>query len=356
MAQLKLNALSQTDLLSITQSPGAQYLVLDAQTILSECYAGFADLENKTPVTEHTSFNAFSITKTVTAAAVLKLVEQGRIGLEAYVNPLFREFHFSHPFTLRQLLSHQAGFPNPIPISWVHLATEDDAFDEQKFSIDLIDKHSEQKFKPGTKAAYSSIGYLLLAQIIEKISGESYETYVRKHVLPTLDEADTLDFRISDPLRQAVGYHKRFSFSNLILGCFLDRKKYIKGQYGAWTAFQPFYVNGKAYGGLIGNVRGLAAYLRSYLDQRQFMHPETQEMMFAEQKGGLALGWFTGTLNGKKYVCHAGGGGGYYCEIRIYPEMKIASVLLRNRSGFSDLRLLDKIDSKSIFSPKLFKQ
>lgn len=356
MAQIKLNTPSQTDLLSITQSPGVQYLVLDAQDILSECYAGFADMEAKTPVTEQSTFNAFSITKTATAAAVLKLVEQGRLGLEEYMNPLFREFHFSHPFTLRQLLSHQAGFPNPIPISWVHLATEDDAFDEQKFSIALIDKHSEQKFKPGTKATYSSIGYLLLAQIIEKVSGESYESYVRKNVLPALDKTDTLDFRIADAERQAVGYHKRFSLSNLILGCFLDRKKYIKGQYGTWTAFRPFYVNGKAYGGLIGNARGLAAYLRAYLNQRIFLHPETQQMMFAEQKGGLSLGWYTGKLQGEKFVCHAGGGGGYYGEIRIYPELNIASVLLRNRSGFSDLRLLDKIDSTSIFSTKLFKQ
>ncbi len=356
MAQLKLSTLSQSELLSITESPGAQYLVLDAQDVLMECYAGLADLESKTPVTAQTTFNAFSITKTATAAAVLKLVEQGRIGLEAYMNPLFREFHFSHPFTLRQLLSHQAGFSNPIPISWVHLAAEDDAFDERKFSINLIDRHSEQKFKPGTKAAYSSIGYLLLAQIIEQVSGESYESYVRKNVLPALEETDTLDFRIENHERQAVGYHKRFSFSNLLLECFLDRKKYIKGQYGSWTAFQPFYVNGKAYGGLLGNARGLAAYLRAYLNQSIFLHPETQQMMFAEQKGGLSLGWYTGKLHGEKFVCHAGGGGGYYAEIRIYPELNIASVLLRNRSGFSDLRLLDKIDSTSIFSTKLFKQ
>ena len=63
----------------------------------------------------------------------------------------------------------------------------------------------------------------------------------------------------------------------------------------------------------------------------------------------MALGWFTGSLKGTNYVCHAGGGGGYYCEIRIYPALRIASVLLRNRSSFGDLRLLDKIDGRTIF-------
>ena len=71
-------------------------------------------------------------------------------------------------------------------------------------------------------------------------------------------------------------------------------------------------------------------------------------MMFTEQKGGMSYGWFTGKLNANKYVCHAGGGGGYYCEIRIYTELNMASAFLRNRSSFSDLRLLDKIDARFI--------
>ena len=109
-------------------------------------------------------------------------------------------------------------------------------------------------------------------------------------------------------------------------------------------AFKNFYINGKAYGGFIGNARGLASYLQSYLSYKIFSNHQTQQLMFSEQKGGMSFGWFTGRLNTHEYVCHAGGGGGYYCEIRIYPLLKMASALLRNRSSFSDQRLLDKID------------
>ena len=58
----------------------------------------------------------------------------------------------------------------------------------------------------------------------------------------------------------------------------------------------------------------------------------------------MCLSWFTGELNGNKYFTHAGGGGGYYCEIRIYPDQGLGSVVFFNRTGFSDERYLDKVD------------
>jgi hypothetical protein len=58
----------------------------------------------------------------------------------------------------------------------------------------------------------------------------------------------------------------------------------------------------------------------------------------------MALGWFTGKLGGHAYLHHAGGGGGFYCEARIYPDAGLASLLLTNKTGFSDARLLDRFD------------
>jgi D-alanyl-D-alanine carboxypeptidase len=67
---------------------------------------------------------------------------------------------------------------------------------------------------------------------------------------------------------------------------------------------------------------------------------------------GMCLSWFAGQLDGISYFAHAGGGGGYYCEIRLYPEKQIGSVIFLNRTGMSDERLLDRID-KSFFDIKL---
>ncbi len=58
----------------------------------------------------------------------------------------------------------------------------------------------------------------------------------------------------------------------------------------------------------------------------------------------MCLSWFTGKLNGIQYYTHAGGGGGFYCEIRIYPDPGVGSVVMFNRTGMRDERFLDKLD------------
>jgi hypothetical protein len=62
----------------------------------------------------------------------------------------------------------------------------------------------------------------------------------------------------------------------------------------------------------------------------------------------MCLSWFTGNLKGNTYFAHAGGGGGYYCEIRIYPGLRLGSVIVFNRTGMTDERFLDKIDANYI--------
>lgn len=345
----KVKTIIPGQLLSIAGSPGVQWILADASDIIFECNAGFADVATHQPVKSSTTFNAFSVTKTATAAALLKIGEQKKINLNDPVNSLFHEFNFKYPFTIQQLIAHQAGFPDPIPISWIHLVSEEETFDENHFINMVLEHHSRQKFLPGTKFSYSSVGYLILGRIIEKITGDPYANYIRNNIIPELSGADKLDFQINKAADHATGYHPRFSFSNFLLEFFLDKKKFVSGYSNRWMSFNNFYVNGKAYGGFVGNARGLVKYLQSYLTHNMFLNQATESLMFAEQKGGMALGWFTGTLMNTDYVCHAGGGGGYYCEIRIYPSLGLASVLLRNKSSFGDLRLLDKIDAQCIF-------
>ena len=63
---------------------------------------------------------------------------------------------------------------------------------------------------------------------------------------------------------------------------------------------------------------------------------------------GMCLGWYTGHLKGKRYVTHAGGGGGFYIEVRVYPDLDRGSVIVFNRTGFTDERFLDKVDSRQL--------
>jgi hypothetical protein len=109
-------------------------------------------------------------------------------------------------------------------------------------------------------------------------------------------------------------------------------------------------VNGSSYGGLIGNGAGFIRYLQELLRSDGAFAHFTPQLFGAATRIGkeeipVTLAWFRGSLNGRVYYAHAGGGGGYYCEIRIYPEIGRASVILFNRSGIRDERFLDRVDS-----------
>jgi len=126
-----------------------------------------------------------------------------------------------------------------------------------------------------------------------------------------------------------------------------------KGE-GKWCPFKTFYVNGAPYGGLIGKPTAFVAYIQALLkDDNTLISNEYKQMLFQENRNtGMCLSWFVGELDGKKYFAHAGGGGGYYCEIRIYPEINTGSVIFFNRTGMSDERYLDKLDKFYIYEKK----
>ena len=98
------NKLSQDKLLAITNSPGAQYILVEDHQPACEINSGVANVSNKRAVEESTTFSAYSLTKTLTAAAIMQLVEQGMIALDEVVNNYFPEFSFSEEFSDQRLL------------------------------------------------------------------------------------------------------------------------------------------------------------------------------------------------------------------------------------------------------------
>src|SRR5690349_2407246 len=104
------------------RSPSVQYILFDKDKIIKEYSIGFADLSRNKNVNASTTYNAFSVTKTFTALAVLQLAETNGIDIEQPVEKYLTDFPYSSDITIRQLLSHSAGIPNPIPLNWIHLA------------------------------------------------------------------------------------------------------------------------------------------------------------------------------------------------------------------------------------------
>jgi len=335
-----------------SKTPSVRYLIFDKDKILHSFHYGNADILNQKPVSEQTTFLGYSITKTFTALAIMQLADQQKIDLDLPVIKYLPDFPYNPEITVRQLLNHTAGVPNPIPLSWIHLAADHASFDSKAFFQKIYRKHAKTKSRPNARYAYSNLGYVLLGEIIESVSGNSYQEYVQKNILDRLKlNPGDLSFAIADPGMQAKGYHKRNTVLYFMLDLFLDTDKFMDQKEGKWKSFKSNYVNGAAYGGLIGTPNALVKYIQELLQpESKLISNAGRKEMFTEnytsngKATGMCLSWFKGRLNGNTYLAHAGGGGGYYCEIRIYPEKGIGSVIMFNRTGISDERFLDKTD------------
>lgn len=333
------------------QTPSIQYAFFDTDSIIYEMRYGLRNVKTKEQVDSATLYHLYSVTKTFTALSVLQLAQNGKVVLDKPVSFYLPEFPYSKEITIQQLLSHTAGIPNPLPLKWIHLAEEHDGFKRDNFFAEVFKANSKLEFEPGTEFKYSNLGYVFLGQLVERVSGQSFEKYVTENIIEPSGIALTeLNFQIQ-PSSHAVGYHKWWSFSNAIFGFLIDKEKFMGKREGKWKPFKYFYNNGIAYGGMFGTASGLIKYAQNLLQPNSILINDSyKEMLFAETTAmnkptGMSLSWFTGSLKGNRYLSHAGGGGGYYVELRVYPELGVGSVIMYNRSGMTDERFLDKADA-----------
>jgi D-alanyl-D-alanine carboxypeptidase len=335
------------------KTPGLQYLAVQDDRVIHECNSGTADFETGKLIEASTSFNACSVTKTFTSLGILQLAEAGRLKLSDFASAYLDKLPFESEIKISQLLSHTSGLANPIPLRWAHLQEEEAQFDSDAFIRDVLQQHGKLKYQPGEKFSYSNLNYLPLGQIIEKISGMPYRDYIRQHIISKLNlTAIPLDFLVMDDFHYARGYQKRFTLVNALLGFLIDKNKFTtKSSNPAWVKFNKYYVSGRAYGGIIANAYSLNKFIRELFKPNSVLLSVewkkillTKQKLFSGKEVDMTLGWFTGKLNGVDYFAHAGAGGGYYCEMRIYPAKNLATAIMFNRSGIRDERFLDKSD------------
>lgn len=333
-------------------TPSVQYIHFDARKILFRHTVGFVNLSTGQAPTCDTLYQSYSVTKTFTAIAILQLSEKGALHLSDAVVKYLPELQFPAGITLRQLLHHSAGIPNPMPLRWIHLPEEHPSFNEWAFFRPILKKNAKARTGPNEKFAYSNLGYVLLGKIIEQVSGLSYTEYVERYILQKLPlPPDSIGFHLAGQERSAVGYQKYYSLMNAALGMLMNKRKFMQSRIGGWQPFRPLYVNGSAYGGLFGTPEAFVAYVQALLEPdgvllsgRSRMEMLTENRLSDGKESGMSMSWFCGELHNLPFRAHAGGGGGFYVEIRLYPTLQKGSVIFFNRTGVSDERFLDQVD------------
>lgn len=177
-------------------------------------------------------------------------------------------------------------------------------------------------------------------QIIECVSGQSYETYVSEHVLRVLG-AKATGFTLSPDT--ATGYSRPWSLMGLAARFMLDQR-FFGSTVDGYTQLRPFLVDGAPTGaslvrrprcsssgercsGVAGSKAG-----RSYNQRRRTWHSRRRRPSTA----GLSRsgGWHLGSFRGEPYAFHLGGGGGFRSELRIYPRLKCAVAIIGNKTSF----------------------
>lgn len=164
---------------------GAVVVVVKDGEVLTERGYGYADLEKRTPVDPAmTLFRPGSVSKLLTWTAVMQLVEQGKINLDADINQ-YLDFKIpdreGKPITMRNLMQHTAGFEEQ--------AKGIISDDPKSAGFDALLKSwvPTRVFAPGTTPAYSNYGASLAGYIVQRLSGESFESYIEKHIFEPLD-------------------------------------------------------------------------------------------------------------------------------------------------------------------------
>ncbi|HET6670713.1 MAG TPA: serine hydrolase [Pyrinomonadaceae bacterium] len=287
---------------------------------------GYADLENKSPAKAESAYRLASVSKPMTALAVLQLVEKGKIDLDAEVQtyvPYFPKKQW--PVTVRQVLGHLGGISHyKNPANELHIK-------EHKSTRDAIAifENFDLIAEPGTRYSYSSYGYNLLGAIIEAASGMLYGDYMRQNIWQPLAMTDT---RMDDPLEVIPNRVRGYQLINgqVKNSEFID----ISSRFAA--------------GGTRSTVPDLLKFAKGIMDGKLLKNDTMNAMAtsMSTRAGRLTnygMGWQTEPANGRYMLVHSGGQNETRTLLYILPTRKMALAVGVNFEGSNPGVYLDRL-------------
>jgi CubicO group peptidase (beta-lactamase class C family) len=181
-------------------SPGCALAVLKNGTALYKHGYGMADLEHAIPISPDTVFEIASTSKQFTAMAVILLAKEGKLSLDDPVRKYIPEMpDYGVLITLRQLMYHTSGLRNLFVLHQLAGWRWEDVVNENN-ELDFISRQRALNFRPGDEHAYSNTGYFLLAEIVQRVSGQPFPVFVKDRIFSPLAMKDTMAFEGPQPL------------------------------------------------------------------------------------------------------------------------------------------------------------
>ncbi len=297
---------------------GASVAIMKGGRVVLARGYGLADMENDVPATEQTVYRIGSITKQFTAAAIMRLAEQGKLSIDDTLQKFLPTFSTQgNRVTIRHLLTHTSGIASYTGLKqWAPLMRLDLTTDS------LIGVFAKEPFdfKPGEQWKYDNSGYFLLGTIIAKVSGKTYNQYMNEELLPSVGLTSTRYCSGS-----AITRHRAQGYSVTPLGIYSNASPL--------SMTQPY-----AAGALCSTVGDLAAWTLA-LAGGKVVSPASYKLMTTPgtlndgkaHTYGFGLG--IGAFSGHREISHSGGINGFISELHHFPDDSVIVVVLSNTEG-----------------------
>jgi len=312
-----------------TSTPGCAVGVADDGRVVLERAYGMAELEHAVPNGTETIFEAGSVSKQFTAAAVLLLVQDGRLSLDDPVRAYVPELpDYGTPITIQHLLTHTSGLRDWGSLAGIAGWPRTSRVHTHAHVLDILSRQGALNFEPGTRWSYSNSGYNLSAILVSRVAGMSFAEFSRTRIFEPAGMTHTSwrdDFRRLVPHR-ASAYARRGD------------------EYREDMPFENVHGNG----GLLTTVGDLLRWNENFvtaavggpefvaLMQQPARLPDGRELHYAH-------GLFIGAYRGRREVYHSGSTAGYRAYLTRFPDEHLSVAVLCNDAGANATRLARQV-------------
>jgi CubicO group peptidase (beta-lactamase class C family) len=297
-------------------APGCALAVIKDGRIIYQRGYGTANLELSVPITDGSVFNVGSVAKQFTAASILMLTQQGKLSLDDDVRKYVSEVpDFGIPITIRQLIHHTSGLRDHLEMLEMSGWRNDDVHTE-KDVLDMVSRQRTLNFKPGDEYSYSNTGYVLLALVVKRVTGQSLSEFAEANIFKPLGMTNT---RFYDDHRTII--------KGLANG-YLPKEG---GGFLKWMPADDFLGSGN----LFTTVENLARWDKNFYDRKVGGDALFEQMLAPGvlndgEKIEYGFGLLSGQYKGLRTVYHNGARLGYRAELVRFPERRFSVACLCN--------------------------
>ena len=330
--------------------PGACVIIVKDGKICYDKGFGLAEIETSTPITDITSFNICSVSKQFTSTGILLLVQQGKLSVDDTVSKYFPNLKapFYKDITISHLLSHTSGLPDwrpRTPEEWeTYISKHPTRFKtlrefklycEEDESLRYLESLEKTVFKPGTAYEYQNPTYQLLGQIIEKVTGKSFDEWMNQYIFRPAEMESTCYFEPDKVIKNKA-------------------RAYSQDKNGVWQYDDYGYANffgTKADGGMYVTPLDFVKWDQALFNDKILSREMRQLAHTSKIKTDLpytdyGYGWFIENRPGfPEKIYHTGDNGSFFIYEGRYDSANLFYLIFANRADWSREDVSEQLDN-----------